>query len=283
MFDWEDLRHFCAFVREGSLSAAARTLGVDHATVGRRISSLEASLDLKLIDRRPRAFVLTEEGLRVGEMAEQMNASSFALERYADSGQQRVEGEVVLSAPPAFLGSLIARHIGALYKRHPQLRLTLVGTKARASLARREADITIGLTRPTEPTLVTSLLGRLDFSLYASPDFLRSGAAQVFIGYDKTQSRSPQQRWLLNHAQGRDFVLHSNDLRIQALAAAGGAGIVCLPAFMAEEYGLEPVAMDTEALSLDIWLTVHEDVRDTPRIKAVTEFITQRVAPIYRM
>lgn len=164
MFDWEDLRHFSAFISAGSLSAAAKRLGVDHATVARRISSLEASLQLKLVDRRPRAYALTEQGVRVGEFAEQMLASSFALEHFASADQQAVEGEVVIAAPPALLGSMVARRLGELYKRYPALQLTLVGSKSRASLARREADVAITLARPTEPTLVASLLGHLEYS-----------------------------------------------------------------------------------------------------------------------
>ncbi|MFJ4349239.1 LysR family transcriptional regulator [Pseudomonas sp. NPDC089401] len=283
MFDWEDLRHFSAFTRAGSLAAAARQLGVDHATVARRIAALEAALNLKLVDRRPRAYALTEEGRRVGEYAEQMTQSSFALEHFASAGQQQVEGEVVLAAPPALLGSIIARRLGALYQRYPQLRLNLVGSKSRASLARREADISIALARPTEPTLVASLLGYLDYRLYAAPAYRRGSGAPRYIGYDQSQAKSPQQQWLLRQTDNQPFALQSNDLRIQAQAAAGGIGIACLPAFMAQEHGLEVVGRDEQTLSIEIWLAVHEDVRSTPRIKAVTDFLQQQVRPLLRL
>ena len=283
MFDWEDLRHFSAFISAGSLSAAAKQLGVDHATVARRIAALEAALNLKLVDRRPRAYVLTEEGRRVGLYAEQMTQSSFALEHFASAGQQQVEGEVVLAAPPALLGSIVARHLGELYQRYPQLRLKLVGSKSRASLARREADISIALARPTEPTLVASLLGYLDYRLYASAAFIRSASAPRYIGYDQSQAKSPQQQWLLAQTDHQPFVLQSNDLRIQAQAAAGGIGIACLPAFMAEEHGLHATGDEDQTMSIEIWLAVHEDVRNTPRIKAVTDFLQHQVKPLLRL
>lgn len=273
MFDWEDLRHFSAFVRGGSLSAAAKELSVDHATVARRIASLESSLTLKLVDRRARAYVLTADGQRVGEYAERMTASSFALEHFAGAGQQQVQGEVVLSAPPAFLGSLIALHVGTLTQRHPDLTLRLVGSKTRASLARREADIAISLTRPRESTLVVSLLGHLDYALYAAADYLDASTQRRFIGYDDSQAKSIQQRWLIEQSGTTAFVVRSNDLRIQALAAAGGAGIVCLPAFIAAEHGLVRVDPAMATLKVAVWMAVHEDVRNTPRIKAVTDFI----------
>ncbi|MCP3789875.1 MULTISPECIES: LysR family transcriptional regulator [unclassified Pseudomonas] len=283
MFDWEDLRHFSTFCATGSLSAAARVLSVDHATVARRIASLEASLNLKLVDRRARAYVLTDEGERVGELAGQMAASSFALEHFASAGQQTVEGEVVLSAPPALLGSIIARRLGDLYQQYPQLRLRLVGSKSRASLARREADISVVLSRPTEPTLVVSLLGHLDYRLYASADYQASGSARRYIGYDASQAHSPQQQWLNRQAGAQPFALLSNDLRIQAQACAGGIGIACLPAFMAHEQGLIVVGLPEQTMSIEIWLAVHEDVRATPRIKAVTDFLHQQVKPVLRL
>ncbi|MBK5002068.1 LysR family transcriptional regulator [Pseudomonas sp. S31] len=283
MFDWEDLRHFSAFTRSGSLSAAAKLLGVDHATVARRIAALEAALNLKLVDRRPRAYELTEHGRRIAELAEHMAQGSFAVEHFASAGQQAVEGEVVLSAPPALLGSIIARRLGELYRRYPRLQLQLVGSKSRASLARREADISVALARPSEPTLVASLLGHLDYRLYAAPEYLRCACAPRYIGYDASQAKTAQQQWLLEQTDNAPFALQSNDLRIQAQAAAGGIGIACLPAFMAEEHGLESIGPAEQTMSIEIWLAVHEDVRNTPRIKAVTDFLGQHVRPLLRL
>ena len=283
MFDWEDLRHFAAFVRAGSLAAAAKRLSVDHATVARRIASLENALNLKLVDRRSRTYVLTQQGLRVAEFAEQMSASSFGLEHYAGADQPDVQGEVVVSAPPVLLGSLIAPHAGALLAQHPALSLRLVGTKSRTSLARREADVAISLARPMEPTLVATLLGHLDYTLYASPAYLAANNPPRFIGYDESQAKSAQHRWLVEQAEGADFVVRSNDLRVQALAAAGAAGIVCLPAFIAVEHGLQRLDPHAATLNIEVWMAFHEDVRETPRIKAVTAFVRQCVAVLPRL
>lgn len=283
MFDWEDLRHFSAFVRAGSLAAAAKALAVDHATVARRIASLETALNLKLVDRRSRAYVLTHQGLRIAEFAEQMSASSFALEHYAGADQPDVQGEVVVSAPPVLLGSLIAPHVGALLAQHPALSLRLLGTKSRTSLARREADVAVSLARPLEPTLVATLLGHLDYALYASPAYLTQAGQPRFIGYDASQAKSVQHRWLVEQAKGGDFVLCSNDLRVQAVAAAGAAGIVCLPAFIAAEHGLQRVDPHAVTLNIEVWMAYHEDVRTTPRITTVTQFVRKCMQVLPRM
>ncbi|WP_445620435.1 LysR family transcriptional regulator [Kushneria sp. Sum13] len=280
MFDWEDLRYFSAFARAGSLSAAAKALRVEHATVARRIASLEEALNLKLVDRRPRAYLLTEDGVKVAGFAEQMSQSSFALERFADAGQGQVQGEVIVSAPPALTSILLAPHVGGLYNQYPDLQLRLVGTKARASLARREADIAIGFERPTAPTLIARRLGKLHFTLYTASRYSRRGNQHVFIGYDESMADSMQQRWLHDQADGRPIVMCSNDLRIQAIAAAGGAGVVLLPEFLAAEHDLVPLDPQGPFLMMDLWLTAHEDVRETARIRAVMDFIVHCTAEI---
>lgn len=225
--------------------------------------------------------MLTREGERVAAFAEDMNHSAFALERFVKAGQGGVCGEVVLSSPPALAGMLIAPYAGRLLAQYPDLQLRLVGTKEAMSLARREADVSVGFVRPVEPALVAKRLGRLRFALYASAEYLSSRVEPVFIGYDDTMKGSPQQDWLEGRAAGRPIVVRSNDLRIQAAAAAGHAGVVLIPDFLAAEFHLVRVEPKGPALSLDIWLSVHEDVRHAARIKAVVDFVVQCIEPAY--
>ena len=275
MFAWDDLKYLSAFAREGSLAAAARALGVEHATVARRIAALEATLAMKLVDRRGRVYELTEDGSKVSEFAQQMEAASFALQRFAGGEQSRVEGEVVISAPPAHLGSLVAPRLGAMRRQHPALQVRLVGAKSTASLARKETDIAVTFSRPQESNVVAKRLGQLDFWLYASAEYLQSHSpAQFeFIGYDHGMDSWPQQQWLLNQLQGRPLVLTSNDLRIQAAAAVGDAGVVLLPDFLGREYGLQRVDDQGPAVDIPIWIAYHADLRGTARIRVVLDFL----------
>lgn len=275
MLDWENLRFFFAFVRQGSLAAAARSLGVEHATVARRIAALEASLNMKLVDRRGRVYQLTEDGVTVGEYAAQMESASLALSRFADGEESRVEGEVILSAPPAYLGAVVARRLGVLRERFPRLRLRLVGAKSTASLARKETDIAITFSRPEEQSVVAKSLGSLHFYPHASDVYINQRRAEEFefICYDRSMDNSIQQQWLMDRLKGRPISVTSNDLRIQALAAVGNAGIVFLPDFLAKEYGLSRVDMDQTPMELPVWLAFHEDLRNSPKIRAVLEFL----------
>jgi DNA-binding transcriptional LysR family regulator len=277
MFDWDDLRFFSTFVREGSLAAAARTLGVEHATVARRIASLEASLDLKLVDRRGRLYEVTADGVRVGEFAEQMSSTSFALQRFVGGEHDRIEGEVVISCPPAFLATLIAPHIGKLRERYPGLHIRLVGSKSTASLARKETDVAVLYARPEEAQVVARHLADLPFSLYASERYLACHEREdfVFIGYDQSMEHSEQQQWLRSHLSGRALAISSNDLRVQAQAAAGDGGLVLLPAFLAREYRLRRAPTCDTALSLPVWLAYHEDLRSAGKIRVVLDFLIE--------
>lgn len=274
MFDWDDLRFFSTFVREGSLAAAARALGVEHATVARRIASLEASLNLKLVDRRGRIYELTADGIRVGE---QMSSTSFALQRFVGGEHDRIEGEVVISCPPAFLATLIAPNIGKLRERYPGLHIRMVGAKSTASLARKETDVAVLYARPEEAQVVARHLADLPFALYASERYLANHDSQdfVFIGYDQSMEHSQQQQWLRSHLAGRALVISSNDLRVQAQAAAGDGGLVLLPAFLAREYRLRRAPTGDTALSLPVWLAYHEDLRSAGKIRAVLDFLIE--------
>ena len=150
MLDWEDLRHFLMLAREGTLSAAARGLGVDHATVARRIRAIESETGLKLVDRRARSYTLTDEGRRVAATAEPMEQAAFAVGRAVQAVKPGVRGEVAISAPPSLASALIAPQIVRLRRRHPGIALKLIGEKRTASLSR--------------PTAPESPSGRLNYS-----------------------------------------------------------------------------------------------------------------------
>lgn len=281
MFDWEDLRYFSTFARTGSLASAARKLGVDHATVARRIASLEASVNLRLVDRRPRSYTLTEDGRQVARYGDQMSDSAYSLERFSGAEQSVVEGDVIIAAPHVFMGNLIAPHIGSFYKQYPRIRLSLTGTKERLSLARREADMTLGLVRPVESAVITRRLGQVSFTLYGSAGYLASGQELSVIAYDDSVVDTPQQAWLKKHCAGRPVVFFSNDLRIQAITAAGHAGIALLPDYLAKEYHLVPVQPDGPVLTQDIWMSVHKDVRHARHITPVMDFLNNCIEPAY--
>lgn len=278
MPDWEDLRHFAALAESGSLSAAARRLGVEHATVARRIQSLERDLALKLVDRRGRRLTLTGDGVRVAAQLGAMEESALAVARLAAGSRDAIAGEVRISAPPALAAAKLVVPLAALRARHNGLALQLLGETRNASLDRREADIAIRLSRPSAGDLVIRKLGEITFSAYATAAYLAETreADLCFIGYDTSLDEAPQQVALRLVAAGRPFALVASTLEIQLAAVRAGMGIAMLPEFMVEPgQDLVPFPCDLPAPNREVWLAIHADLRNAPAIRAVADAIEE--------
>lgn len=276
MTDWEDLRHFVALAREGTLSAAARVLGVDHATVARRVAALEASTGLKLVDRRSRLTTLTDDGKRIAAVAAPMEETAFAVGRAAQAKKPGVDGEVAISAPPNFASSVIAPQLVRLRELHPGIRIKLIGEKRKASLSRREADVALRLMRPVESGLLVRRIGSFGFSLYGAPSYLERTPphAFAFIGYDASLAESPQEIWLRTIVGEREIVLRTNDLETQVAAARSGLGIAALPHYLGDgDPHLQRHVVAQKPVSRDVWLVVHRDLRQVPAVRAVMDFL----------
>jgi DNA-binding transcriptional LysR family regulator len=278
MLDWENLHCFAAFARQRSLSAAARELGVEHATVSRRIAALENELKLKLVDRRARAYYLTADGERIAAMAQRMEEEVFAVERAAQAGQDVLRGEISITAPPMMTAWLIAPRLHELQQEHPGIRVRLITETRIASLPRREADLAVRLSRPTEPDLVARKIGSLKFWLYATKAYLdrHPPGARGFLAYDESMELSEQQQWLRAVLAGRPLVMQSNNLDVQYQAARHGAGVISLPFFIGDQDAKLSRVEDEEYIPLvrEIWLAVHSDLRDVPIVRVVMPFIT---------
>ncbi|MCW2307555.1 LysR family transcriptional regulator [Rhodobium gokarnense] len=272
--DWENLRHFSAFASHGSLAGAARVLGVEHATVARRIAALEDHLQVKLVDRRGRRVTLTPDGERVAAIANGMESDAAAIERAAAGARAELGGEITISAPPAFAAARLVAPLAALRKRHPGLSIRLIGESRGAALERREADIAIRLSRPREGDFTIAKLGVMTFHLYASPGYLRQTPEPnwTFIGYDGAMASAPQQVWLREIAAGRPVAFTASTTEIQAAAAREGAGIAILPDFVAAaDPALQRVSAAEPAFLRDIWLAIHSDMKASAAIRVTID------------
>lgn len=267
--DWDDLRHFLALAQSGTLLGAAKQLGVEHATISRRVSSLEASLGRKLVDRRGRRIILTSDGEQVARHAALVAVQTAAIEQLGRSSATELHGHVRISAPPALSSVLLAKPIAAV--RRDQI--TLVGEKRLASLNRREADIAVRMSRPEDGDYAIVKLGETSFHLYAAKTYLETVPPSdwTFIGYDETMNASPQQLRLIELAAGRPIAVRSSVLEFQAATARLGAGVVMLPDFaVPESSGLQRIENE-QALTREVWLVVHSDIKDVPSVRVVVD------------
>ena len=168
---WDNLRHFLAVARSGSLSGAGRCLRVNPATVSRHIEQLEQELETRLFLREPSGYVRTSAGERLMARAEALEQEIFACQATV-AGETAVAGRVVVTATEALANDFVLRHLPALRAAYPALRVELRRTERTLNLSLREADIALRLARPYQLDLRSRRIARLDFGLYASPAWI---------------------------------------------------------------------------------------------------------------
>ena len=281
MVDWEDIRYFLAVAQSGTLSGAARSLKVDHATVSRRLAALEAALDVRLVDRLPRSCRLTTIGTQVFERAMEIEAAAHGIARLAKAAHAPLAGRVTLSAPPALATHLLAEHLPRFRKEYPDIRLSLSAQGQQISLSRREADVAVRLVRPDETGSVARRLGTMAFGLYAHRSYvhLEEPERWEFIGWDETYAPSPAQSWLLDIAGSRSVVCELTHSSEHLVAVRAGVGFAGLPCFLGErDSDLVRIDQDIPQFARDIWLVAHRDLRNTPAVRAVMDFVVSVIS-----
>lgn len=276
---WDDIHTFLLVARAGSLSGAARLLEVEHSTVARRIDALELALSVRLFDRLSRKWQLTAEGHELIERASRLEVEAIAFARTAD-GLSSLTGTVRVSAPPVFTSHFLVARLTHLRRSSPGITLDLVGESRDADLSRREADLAVRLSRPTDPDLAARQIARMGYGLYATAAVrARKRARWEFLGYDDVLEQVPQEVWLRQYAAGRPIVLRSNDLATLFHAAVAGCGIAVLPHFLAANDARLVRVDDGECpVERTIWLVVHQDVRRSARVRVVADAIGEALA-----
>jgi DNA-binding transcriptional LysR family regulator len=289
-FDWNDLRSFLAVARSGRLTAAAARSGLDHSTLSRRIAGLEQALKAKLFDRSPTGYTLTDQGRRLMPVAEEMERLSIGAEEMVGGTAASVEGKVRIGSPEGFGSYFLAPRAAKLKALHPRLTLQLVAASAVFSLSKRDADIVISVSRPPAGRLTVSRLIDYDLALYAAPAYLHAAPpirsagdlnGHVFVSYIGDLLHFPELDFLQHVAPQGSTSLESSNLVAQLRATLAGAGLCVLPAFLArEEPGLVRVLAEEVSLTRSLWLTVHQDLAELARIKAVNRFIRDEVEAV---
>ncbi|PXW23322.1 LysR family transcriptional regulator [Paraburkholderia caballeronis] len=278
MADWENLRHFLAVARAGTLSGAARALHVDHATVSRRVAALEAELNVPLVERLPRSCRITAAGMQVFEQARLMEGAAFAIERQSQARQTTLLGRVTLSASPVLTSFFLAPRMADFQARYPGIQLSVTAEARQISLSRGEADIALRHARPTDASNVARRIGRMPFALYASRDYpvLATPDHWRFIAYDERFASMPQQHWLLGMAGGRAVGCELSDIGSHLVAVRSGAGVAGLPCFLGDAHA-DLVRLDhgESGFSRDIWLVTHRDLKRSTTVRAVMDYLAE--------
>jgi DNA-binding transcriptional LysR family regulator len=247
---WELYRTFLSVLNEGSLSGAARSLGITQPTAGRHIAVLEKALGLALFTRSPTGLLPTEAALALRPQAEAMESTAASLERTAASQGDGVRGVVRVTASDIIGVEVLPLIAGQLRREHPELEIELVLTNQVQDLLRREADIAVRMTPPKQEMLIARRVGKIELGLYATKDYLEMHGVprniddlsrHTLIGFDTENAFIRAARKWLPSLNRKMFTLRTDsDLAILALIRAGaGLGVCQVP--LAKRPGGEPL------------------------------------------
>ncbi|OJH36213.1 LysR family transcriptional regulator [Cystobacter ferrugineus] len=281
--DWQLCRSFLAVLDEGSLSGAARALGLTQPTIGRHIEALEQALATPLFVRSPQGLVPTEAALEIRPHAEAMRAAAASLRRAISGAEGGARGTVRLTASEVVGAEVLPPMLARLRERHPGISLELVLSNRTQDLLKRESDIAIRMIRPTQSALLSRKVGVTTLGLHAHRDYLaRHGTPRsldeldghVLIGFDK-ESPSIQTLRAMGFQMGREaFALRTDSDLAQLALIRAGAGIgVCQVGVARREETLVHVLPEDFVYSLDLWVVMHENLQTSERMRLVYDHL----------
>ncbi|MCR0984945.1 LysR family transcriptional regulator [Roseomonas populi] len=275
--DWQDVRIFLALARHGSLSAAARTLSVNHATISRRLRSLEEHLGERLVERRPDGYVLTRAGMYALEAAGDMDHAAQMLGRGLMDGAP--SGLVRISAPPALANGFLVSPLARLASRYPSLDIDLAPNHSSISLERHEADIAIRFGRPPDGDVVARPLVTVGYGFYGTEDacqLVGSGADPVLIGFDEANAHLPEAIWVARHFSRVRVAFRTNDQFAQSVAARSGAGLALLPHYIGRSDPLLRICdLGSTPPDKEVFLLTRRRDRTNPSVRPVADEVAQ--------
>lgn len=286
--NWDDLRYFLAVASGGSLSAAARQMGVSQATVWRHVDSLESALGTRLFDHRRTGYRPSPAGETLLEKARQIEADIAGLREAVTGSAGPLAGEVRLTGPEFLATGLMTEALAEFCAGHPALRAELITGSPAAMLSRRETDIALLFDLPLRGDFAVERRILVGFGVYASHTYIekhgRPAAVDAFvdhllIDFDDSAGHVAPTRWLKTGGRGARIVFRSNSADARLTAAKAGHGIAMLPALNGNaEPGLVRLFGPDDLGRLELSLLVGERVRRTPCVKAVCDFVAETLA-----
>ena len=269
MRDWDDLRIFQAMIGARSIREVASTLNSTHATISRRLRALEQELGHTLFERGRDGYKPTDFATGILGFAESISEGVAAIDRAAFANQGGLAGTVRLSLLEDLFHGVLAEPISVFMDLHPLINLIVETTGEFSDLGRREADVIVRITTQPPEQAFGRKVADSPLAGYASKDYLDNRPAiDRWISLDYPPARKPQL-----HARPS---FHSNSLSVAADALRRGQGIGLLPIFVGDTTtGLVRVPEIAQTSDMEIWVLTHEDLRNTPRVRALMDHLYQ--------
>ncbi|MBX2803202.1 MAG: LysR family transcriptional regulator [Myxococcales bacterium] len=287
-FDWNRVRAFLVTAEQGSLSAAARALGLAQSTLSRQVEGLESELDIVLFDRVGRSLVLTPAGQQLVLHAQHMAEGAVGLSTAASGHAEAIEGWITISATEVFSAYVLPPILCRLRQAHPQIRVDVLAIDAAADVRRRQADLAIRTSRPAEPELVARRVGSASGNLYATPAYLDALGRPIdanalsraaLVGLD----RSPR---MVDRLRQLDLQIELDQLHAvsqshlvgwQMVKAGLGIGVMT-DQIAASDPTVERAWKDLPSVQVPLWLVTHRELRSSRRLRIVFDWMAEALA-----
>ena len=276
---WDLYRSFLAVIREGSLSAAARALGLTQPTLARHVAALEEAVGGSLFVRSPRGLDPTDAALALRPQAEALDAAAASLWRTASGWGAEVRGTVRVTASEVVGARILPAILAGLRTRHPALEVELVLSNGIDNLLQRDADVAVRMVEPDQQALLVRRVGSIALGLHAhrlylerhgTPRSLEELDGHSLIGFDR---ETPDIRAMMQRVPGLTlprFALRTGSHLAQLAAIEAGFGIgICQVPLARRNPDLVRLLADRFELPMGVWVAMHEDLRSTPRCRAV--------------
>ena len=287
-FDWNRARAFLVTAEEGSLSAAARVLGMAQPTLGRQVNGLENELGVILFERVGRGLTLTPSGLELLDYVRDMGNAAGRVSLAASGHSQSIEGTICITASEIYPAFLLPPIIAKLRQEAPGIAVEIVASNAAVDLRRREADIAIRSFRPTQPDLIAKKVKDDPARLYATSQYLArignpKSPAELskanFIDFDTIDMVVNGLNKLgLSLTQKNFPVITANHL-VQLELVKQGVGIGIFPESVARNEPLfEQALPELDPLVFPIWLTTHRELNNSRRVRIVFDLLAEELA-----
>lgn len=284
--DWDHARIALAVARSGQFLAAAGALGLDHATVARRIRACEAALGTPLFLRHSTGVRLTEAGERFIEAAERVETEMLRVLAELREGGIEIAGTVRIGAPEGFGNWFLAPRLGAMMARHPRLSIQLAAVPRSFSLSKREVDLAITIDRPEDNRLIIRKLTDYRLSFYAArgyldqfgaPESLDDLSRHMLVTYVQDLRYSDELSYFGEQFGERYRRFECASIIGQREAVRAGAGIGILHDFAARGDGALVPILPGQSFQRTYWLLAHAETRRLARIAAVHDFLVESV------
>lgn len=287
-FDWNRARAFLVTAEEGSLSAAARALGMTQPTLGRQVSALEQELGVALFERAGRGLELTPSGLDLLEHVRGMGDAANRLSLSASGQSTSIEGSVCITATEVMAGFTLPPIIKKLRMMEPGIEVELIASNSTSDLKRREADIALRAFRPTQPDLIAKKISDIRAFLYAAPAYLQQLGNPAspadfndadFLGFDRSDRLMDAYNELGFSLTRRNFPVATEHHLVQWEMVKHGVGIGIMPEHVGD---VEPAVVralpDFEPYIGEVWLVAHRELKTSRRIRMVFDFLAAELS-----